>query len=254
MYYPVSSLVTLFANVLQNPQDPHAAKDIVLMQKVVEFLKSVLEIDELDEGSQRYEDTTANRMLVITREFKRIAKLVLEKAEREALSKKKRKTEDATRNTNPQLDRQRQGLKRPFEQAHIPSQQANPIAPTMHSNGMRGIDISPPVSFYRSHQVFVLLIIGTLQIFDVPQLYSQDNSIQWLNDMEQQQQQQQQQQQPSIASSNLDHQLPSFPMISANSFEQPFVPQDLWQMPMTFEWDWADVNGQMPWDGDHPPM
>jgi len=231
MYYPVSSLVTLFANVLQNPQDPHAAKDIVLMQKVVEFLKSVLEIDELDEGSQRYEDTTANRMLVITREFKRIAKLVLEKAEREALSKKKRKTEDATRNTNPQLDRQRQGLKRPFEQAHIPSQQANPIAPTMHSNGMRGIDISPP-------------------IFDVPQLYSQDNSIQWLNDMEQQQQQQQ----PSIASSNLDHQLPSFPMISANSFEQPFVPQDLWQMPMTFEWDWADVNGQMPWDGDHPPM
>lgn len=25
------------------------------------------------------------------------------------------------------------------------------------------------------------------------------------------------------------------------SFQQPFVPQDLWQMPMTLEWDWADV-------------
>lgn len=25
------------------------------------------------------------------------------------------------------------------------------------------------------------------------------------------------------------------------AFQQPFVPQDLWQMPMTLEWDWADV-------------
>lgn len=30
------------------------------------------------------------------------------------------------------------------------------------------------------------------------------------------------------------------------SFQQPFVPQDLWQMPMTLEWDMAglgDLNG-----------
>ena len=26
-------------------------------------------------------------------------------------------------------------------------------------------------------------------------------------------------------------------------FQQPFVPQDLWQMPMTLEWDWADMTG-----------
>lgn len=26
-----------------------------------------------------------------------------------------------------------------------------------------------------------------------------------------------------------------------NSFQQPFVPQDLWSMPMTLEWDWADM-------------
>ena len=158
MYYPVSSLVTLFANVLQNPQDPHAAKDLVLMHKVVEFLRMVLDIDELDEGSQRYEDTSVARMLVITREFKRIAQLVLEKAEREALSKKKRKTDDASRNTNPpRPDGQRQGLRRPFAQPHIPSQQTGPITPVMHSNGMHGIDISPPVSFChplsRHHQM-----------------------------------------------------------------------------------------------------
>lgn len=28
---------------------------------------------------------------------------------------------------------------------------------------------------------------------------------------------------------------------STESFQQPFVPQDLWQMPMTLEWDWADM-------------
>lgn len=29
--------------------------------------------------------------------------------------------------------------------------------------------------------------------------------------------------------------------LNGGSFQQPFVPQDLWQMPMTLEWDWADV-------------
>ena len=30
------------------------------------------------------------------------------------------------------------------------------------------------------------------------------------------------------------------------SFQQPFVPQDLWQMPMTIEWDWADMSNNFP--------
>lgn len=29
----------------------------------------------------------------------------------------------------------------------------------------------------------------------------------------------------------------------SGSFQQPFVPQDLWQMPMTLEWDWAEGLG-----------
>jgi hypothetical protein len=31
--------------------------------------------------------------------------------------------------------------------------------------------------------------------------------------------------------------------LNVGSFQQPFVPQDLWQMPMTLEWDWADITG-----------
>lgn len=33
------------------------------------------------------------------------------------------------------------------------------------------------------------------------------------------------------------------PLDLGNTFQQPFVPQDLWQMPMTLEWDWADMTG-----------
>jgi len=26
-----------------------------------------------------------------------------------------------------------------------------------------------------------------------------------------------------------------------DAFQQPYIPRDLWSMPMTFEWDWADM-------------
>ena len=29
--------------------------------------------------------------------------------------------------------------------------------------------------------------------------------------------------------------------LNMGSFQQPFVPQDLWQMPMTLEWDWSEA-------------
>lgn len=29
-----------------------------------------------------------------------------------------------------------------------------------------------------------------------------------------------------------------------NQFGHPFVPQDTWSMPFSFEWDWADMTGQ----------
>jgi len=38
LYFPVSALVTLFANILQNPQDARARSDLKLMSSVVSFL------------------------------------------------------------------------------------------------------------------------------------------------------------------------------------------------------------------------
>jgi len=32
--------------------------------------------------------------------------------------------------------------------------------------------------------------------------------------------------------------------LNVGSFQQPFVPSDLWQMPMALEWDWADMGAR----------
>ena len=47
LYYPTSALVTLFANILQNPQDPHARPDMRLMNIVVDRLGQVAQDGEV---------------------------------------------------------------------------------------------------------------------------------------------------------------------------------------------------------------
>ena len=37
--------------------------------------------------------------------------------------------------------------------------------------------------------------------------------------------------------------------LDMGTFQHPFVPQDLWKMPMTFEWDWADMTGYGGYEG-----
>ncbi|KAI5804500.1 fungal-specific transcription factor domain-containing protein [Geopyxis carbonaria] len=227
MYYPVSSLVTLFANILQNPQDPRARSDLRLMNVVMEFLHTVLETDELDESSAKYEDGSVNRMLTVCGEFQRISRLVLDKAEKENLGRKKRKPED-------QLPRQRQDQPPPNPYNSRPRlSHSQPATPDTHAptpmGFMNGIDVNPQVHLFTN---------------DLTQPFSPANSMSWLNDIGSPGGPSPVT--PTLTSESLQH----IPMVSTNSFEQPFVPQDLWQMPMTFEWDWADVNGngQMPWD------
>jgi hypothetical protein len=75
--------MSLFGHILQNPLDPRAHADIRLMEVVLDFLGI------LDE-----KETTGSivRMFAVTREFKRIAKAVVEKAERgEGGRKRKRR-------------------------------------------------------------------------------------------------------------------------------------------------------------------
>lgn len=87
LYFPVSALVTLFGNILQNPVDPRAKSDTRLMNTVVTFLSML---------GQEAEQGGVHRMLGICSEFERIAKAVIEKAEKEQSSRRKRKTQDTS--------------------------------------------------------------------------------------------------------------------------------------------------------------
>jgi hypothetical protein len=85
LYFPVSALVTLFGNILQNPLDPRARSDTRLMNVVVSFLSML---------GQEAETGGVHRMLGVCSEFERIAKVVIDKAEKENSSRRKRKSND----------------------------------------------------------------------------------------------------------------------------------------------------------------
>lgn len=118
MYYPVSALVTLFANILQNPQDQQARSDLRLMQAVVDFLHNVLKDDKM---AANEDDGSVVRMLAVCGEFLRIAGVVLDKSEKEGHGRRKRRAEDSG---HPSRTAPRQ----PRPTNVPPTTQANPAA------------------------------------------------------------------------------------------------------------------------------
>ncbi|EJT77502.1 fungal specific transcription factor domain-containing protein [Gaeumannomyces tritici R3-111a-1] len=87
LYFPVSALVTLFGNIIQNPLDPRARSDARLMDVVVTFL-STLGVEAETGG--------VHRMLAVCTEFERIAKLVIDKSEKENAGRRKRKNNESS--------------------------------------------------------------------------------------------------------------------------------------------------------------
>ena len=207
LYFPVSALVTLFGNILQNPQDPRARSDVRLMNLVVGFL-SMLGAEEENGG--------VKRMLGVCSEFERIAKVVLDKAERDTSSRRKRKTQEDQAAKSSQ-----------FKTAASNATKSYSPAPTFSSppNGMTGQISEPP------------------PIFSPPLNGSSPGNGSWMPD-------------PTFTDGS-DYMTPNAGVtpfadqaygqgrspLNMNNFQQPFVPQDLWQMPMTLEWDWADMTG-----------
>ncbi len=91
LYFPVSALVTLFGNILQNPLDPRARSDTRLMNLVVTFLSML---------GQEAESGGVHRMLSVCSEFERISKVIIEKVEKENSGRRKRKVADSSSNTH----------------------------------------------------------------------------------------------------------------------------------------------------------
>ncbi|KAI4273102.1 MAG: hypothetical protein LQ337_004865 [Flavoplaca oasis] len=214
LYFPVSALVTLFANILQNPQDPRARSDVRLMNQVVNFL-SLLAVTEEQGG--------VKRMLGVCVEFERIAKVVLDKAEKESHSRRKRKSYSKGNDSVSALNQGSQQRNAPL----TPTSQNQQPSPNMFSSNFS----TPNVN----HQPFNPNLNGfgpsinqealsmpldfsgiTNPTSNMPLPFS-DNEIQLFGNQ---------------GSSPLN----------MGSFQEPFVPQDLWQIPQTLEWDWADFN------------
>ncbi|KAL8872840.1 MAG: hypothetical protein Q9174_001602 [Haloplaca sp. 1 TL-2023] len=213
LYFPVSALVTLFANILQNPQEPRARSDVRLMNQVVSFL-SLLAVTEEQGGIKR--------MLGVCLEFERIAKVVLDKAERESHSRRKRKSnKDMDTNTQQafnSITQSSNGLLTPSSQGQQTHLGALP----------------PDFSSRQSQQPFNPDPNGQFGGFgsggmpaalDFSSMMNTPSSIPPLFPG------------PDFNSMNAQGE----PSMNMGSFQQPFVPQDLWQIPQTLEWDWAEM-------------
>ena len=200
------------------------------MNLVVNFL-SMLVSDESN-GSVK-------RMLGVCAEFERIAKVVLDKAEKDSHSRRKRKPENQNAdsaatplaNGDTSARRQSQSAATPASTAQQFSPPytgaSNATPPTSGPFASIGNVYSPPPGLLGSDLPPMLSDYNTADFADVLG-GSPDNEMGF-------DQQQQGHQQPNMASVN------GMSAMNPGNFQQPFVPQDLWQMPMTLEWDWADM-------------
>lgn len=228
IYYPVSALVTLFANVLQNPTDVRVRADLKLMSVVVNFLSRIC-VEE-DTGSIR-------RMYLVSREFERIAKVVLSRAEKEMSVRQRRKQEREQEKVDDNIashsSRSPHGRKRSADALRVHPKQTNGqeqdtatnvFAPeafgdltsqelfrnSCPSDGQNGV---LPKEQHEDDQPPDAVGDGLLDDF----AFSFDENTQ------------------NVVSSAL----PS--MNNPGAFQQPFVPQDLWSMSQSWEWDWQDL-------------
>lgn len=178
-------------------------------------------------------------MLGVCAEFERIARVVLEKGDKESHSRRKRRS-SKTNGDDPAQDNQQIPQKRPAPQ----TPQSN-NAPTPHNiftpgfNGdLQNQAFNPSLQGFSPN--FSELNLPDFSGADFPNMTSPSNGMNGYHDMA------------------MDGQQYNGDSFNMGSFQQPFVPQDLWQMPMTLEWDMAqlgDVNGFPtidPGQGQHP--
>lgn len=261
LYYPVSALVTLFANILQNPQDARARSDLKLMSSVVQFL-DMLASDESNGHVQR--------MLAVCAEFERISRIALDKAEAEMKGRGKRRHADKDEEPEKTIEQQQIETQASYRQPVMtPSLRAAGMTPSSRSSGTSpnlshhagsisspsGLPTYQPPNENTSNSAFSAPTpsnqfsnnpFSPEPFMPDPSMFS--NAQGFGN--------------PAVTGAgyapvDLNTSMAPGEVPVGGSFQQPFVPQDLWQMPMTLEWDWADVsalgnqmfvydNGQLP--------
>ncbi|TIA48712.1 hypothetical protein D6C79_03960 [Aureobasidium pullulans] len=249
VYYPVSALVTLFANILQNPQDARARSDLKLMNSMTEFLQMLCNEDG---------NVHCRRMASICKEFERIARVVLDKAERDIKGRGKRKTRDSDSAGPPtqSASSDRRSASQPVQAQQTP----NLSTSTLPAGRKTTASPSVRADGHMQHQPFHPSPMGQMSFSTSAQTSPFQATAMppepWMQTVPPG---------PENMFAQPDNRFPptSFPQENfdmqgyggglgqiggdlGGSFQQPFVPQDLWQMPMTLEWDWADFFGTGP--------
>ncbi|KAI9824149.1 MAG: hypothetical protein M1826_007463 [Phylliscum demangeonii] len=210
LYFPVSALVTLFANILQHPHDGRARSDVRLMNRVVAFLSTLCH-DEQNGGLKQ--------TLAFCAEFERIARAVIDKAADDASPRHKRKSIPAE----------------PSSAAADPRPSSSPRSPLPLPLPLRATSASASASAPAPASAPLFTPAPSAER-DSPAAHPHA---------------------PPEAAASLLTPAASFPaafadaapdlpafgaLMNLDAFPQPpFVPQDLWQMPMSLDWDWTDM-------------
>ncbi|GAB0138423.1 hypothetical protein EsDP_00006658 [Epichloe bromicola] len=231
LYFPVSALMTLFSNILQNPLDPRAKSDTRLMDLVVTFLSML---------GQEAEQGGVHRMLGICAEFCRIAKLVIERAQKEQSSRRKRKNVDSASrslSTRPSFnlkDASSSDTRRPGTAAA--TAQPRNLSVSSASRDSPGIQLSP--SSTSEHTSSFGPATSTSHSGCSPSAASSG----W----------QQEYQPPQMGNFDSYNNTNAFgamgvsppPLpLTARPFAQPLLPQDLFGLPTTLDWSWSEMTG-----------
>ncbi|KAL7797671.1 N-terminal binuclear Zn cluster-containing protein [Trichoderma ceciliae] len=228
LYFPVSALVTLFGNILQNPLDQRAKSDVRLMNLVVTFLSML---------GQEAEQGGVHRMLGVCSEFCRIAQRVIEKADREQSSRRKRKTMDTPGTTDgrnqPSSPNAATAAKTttPAASTHTPQQASITTATTTPQTNIHDT-LSPEFAAARaSYQNAANKATPSGSSPSVDSMgWTQD--YQMTQDMEFE----------SFGDlTGFDSDIQSPPLPNGRDFQQPLLPQDLFSMGLG--WNWVDMNG-----------
>ncbi|CAJ2507725.1 Uu.00g089110.m01.CDS01 [Anthostomella pinea] len=250
LYFPVSALVTLFGNILQNPHDPRARSDTKLMNLVVTFLSTLGE--EAETGG-------VYRMLGVCSEFERIAKVVIDKAEKDSSSRKKRKNNDVSKQSNNNNNNNNHSSPSShFTVTPRPTTSSAATPTTNYSHNPQVAQLSPKFNGEQNRQANNGNMNGNggyspmetatstngaaprggpggwpSQEFD-PNAMSDMGSFSELTGFGQ-----------PLASppAMLGPNGMGGPNGAPGGFHQPLLPQDLWQLPMTLDWDWAEFMG-----------
>ncbi|KAI0021928.1 N-terminal binuclear Zn cluster-containing protein [Xylariomycetidae sp. FL0641] len=247
LYFPVSALVTLFGNILQNPNDPRARSDTKLMNLVVTFLSTL---------GQEAETGGVHRMLGVCSEFERIARAVIDKAEKDSSSRKRRK---------PGHEHTPSSASRAHHHASpsitTPRPSSSSTAATPNANYPAGVaQLSPKFNGEENRAKNGSAYGGSpmntggastagaaprgqpggwpSEQFDNPQSSSSAMAVD-LNAASFAELTGFGQPMTGIAPTGPG----AGPPPSGNPFQQPLLPQDLWQLPMTLDWDWAEFTG-----------